>query len=306
MKLSKFTEVNIINNLSKLIKKSSKVIVGIGDDAAVIEDESNKFLLFATDLLLEDIHFSLKSNNFTPEKLGYKALAVNLSDIAAMGGHPEYATVSVIIPSELDFDFLDSIYKGIVNLANEYDVKIVGGDSSCGDKIMINISLIGSVSKKNLTLRSTANPGDYVFVTGYLGGSIRNKHFDFRPRLKEAEYLTSNFNVTSMIDISDGLISDAYRIAQASKVGIQLYKDKIPLSADVKSLDNALYDGEDFELLFTVDKKSYNKLLKKSSIINDTKVTFIGVIVEGQEKVHLIDSNGKRKLVSDKGYDHFK
>jgi len=307
MRLSKLNEIQIINNISKLIKTSEDVKIGIGDDTAVIKWDKNKFLLFTTDMLLEDVHFKLDLDldKSLFEKIGRKSLAVNLSDIAAMGGIPRYAVVSIGISKDFEYEFLKRIYKGIETLAAQFDVKVVGGDINSSDKLLINITLIGEVSHGKLILRSSANAGDSVFITGKLGGSIYSKHLNFTPLIEESHILNNKFKITSMIDVSDGLIYDAFRLALASRVKLFLYSKKVPLSDKAKSLDNALYDGEDFELLFTVDEKSANKLDANLDILGKTPLTNIGYIERGKPEVVLIDEKSRRISAKMDGYDHF-
>lgn len=304
MKLGQLKETDIINSLSDLIKNSQEVMVGMGDDAAVIEKESGKFILFTTDMLIQDIHFNLGTKDITPQDIGRKLLAVNLSDIGAMGGIPKYAVVSAGMPKNISLNFLHQIYKGISLLAKGYKVDIVGGDLSSCHKVFLNLALVGEVDN-NILLRKNAQKGEGVFVTGELGGSRYGKHFSFLPRIEESNFLKSRFNISSMIDISDGLVKDAYRIAQASGVKIKICKNRIPLSKCANSVEEALYEGEDFELLFTVEA-SHIEGVKKSQPINDIPVTHIGTIERGKPEVILYDENkGKEISLEIKGYDHF-
>jgi len=303
MRLNKLNEIDIINLLSSSIKTSNDVKIGIGDDTAVIKKDKGKFLLFTTDMFLEGVHFRIDSK-YRLEKIGRKALAANLSDIAAMAGTPKYAVISIGVRSDFDFDYLDRIYKGIKQEARKYKVDIVGGDTIAAGKLVINIALIGEVLSKNITLRNTAKPGDSIFVTGSLGGSIKGKHYDFTPRIKEAGILSRRFNITSMIDISDGLIYDSYRVAKASNVRFKLLSDKIPITKECR-LKDALYDGEDFELLFTADKKSSLRLIKNTKVLGKTKLTHIGYVEDGFRDVILVDKDDLNIPLKIKGYDHF-
>ena len=188
MKLLKdIGEFGLIKRIAKAEKISDKdVIAGIGDDAAVLKYKKNLYLLLTTDILIEDVHFNQKA---TPFQIGWKALAVNISDIAAMGGIPRYALVSLGLRKEIPIKFVDEIYQGIRTLAKKFDVQILGGDTVSSSKIVINIALTGEVEKSCLTLRKGAKIGDKIYVTGRLGGSITGKHLSFIPRVKEARYL---------------------------------------------------------------------------------------------------------------------
>jgi len=290
-------EFGLIRRIAEKKKISDKdVVVGIGDDTAVLKYKKNLYLLLTTDILIEGVHFNKKA---TPFQIGWKALAVNISDIAAMGGIPKYALVSLGLKKNLSLKFVDEIYQGIRSLAKKFRVKIVGGDTVASSKIVINVALTGEVEKKYLTLRKGAKIGDKIYVTGRLGDSISGKHLSFIPRVKEARYLVKNLHPTAMIDISDGLFSDLKRICEASDVGAKIEQKKIPVSREAVSLQNALTGGEDFELLFTVSKK-YNNLVKsaKFSITQIGEITKRGII--------LLDERNKNIHLKETGFDHFK
>ena len=294
MKLLKdIGEFGLIKRIAKAEKISDKdVIAGIGDDAAVLKYKKNLYLLLTTDILIEDVHFNQKA---TPFQIGWKALAVNISDIAAMGGIPRYALVSLGLRKEIPIKFVDEIYQGIRTLAKKFDVQILGGDTVSSSKIVINIALTGEVEKSCLTLRKGAKIGDKIYVTRRLGGSITGKHLSFIPRVKEARYLVKNAHPTAMIDISDGLISDLKRICEASNVGARIEQEKVPVSKEANSLENALTAGEDFELLFTVSEK-YNHPVYP--------ITQIGEITK--KEIILLDKDKKIVHLKETGFDHFK
>ncbi|HDM37614.1 MAG TPA: thiamine-phosphate kinase [Candidatus Omnitrophica bacterium] len=294
MKLKGLDEFELIKRLTSGLKKDSSIIKGVGDDAAIIKYKKDKYIILTTDILIEDVHFKIKEAE--PELIGHKSLACNISDIAATGGFPKYALVSLGLPKRLDFDFVNSIYKGIKKTANRYNIKIVGGDTSSSKKLIINIALLGFVDKGNITLRSGAKIGDRIFVSGYLGGAYKKKHFSFKPRLKEALYLVENYKINSMIDLSDGLASDLNQILKASKVGALIYEDKIPLSKEAKDINSALYDGEDFELLFTVDKDEARRIERISSKI--IKLTELGQIVGRDKGFKMLTHKKRMKEVS--------
>ncbi|MEW6170778.1 MAG: thiamine-phosphate kinase [Candidatus Omnitrophota bacterium] len=291
-------EFGLINKLTKKIKLDKTVFKGVGDDAAVLNFSKNKYLLVTSDMLIEDVHF-LK--DVKPFYIGYKALACSISDIAAMGGLPRYAVISIGLPPNLELKFVQDIYKGILSLASKFKINIVGGDTNKSDKIIIDVSLMGFVEKNNLVLRSGAKKGDSIFVSGTLGGSIYGKHLKFIPRIKESRWLVINSKPTSMIDISDGLVSDLGHILEQSKVGAVIYEKLLPINKKAKSLNEVLYMGEDYELLFTAEPKSAKKLIKSKS-----NFTEIGKVVDESRGLSLIDKNCREvKLNPHKGFRHF-
>ncbi len=296
--LKQVGEFGLIGRIAGKIKCDRSVIRGIGDDAAVISYTKNKHLLLTTDMLVEGVHFRRQEASFS--QIGRKALAVNISDIAAMGGIPKYAVISAGFPKRLSLRAVDEIMRGIEALAKEYSVNIVGGDTVRAEKIVLSISLLGEVKAANLTLRSGARAGDLIFVTGSLGGSRSLKQFNFNPRLKEAQRIIERFSPTAMIDVSDGLASDLQRIAEQSKVGAVIFEQLIPFSRGA-SLKKALYQGEDFELLFTVSLQSARKFYKKDQL----PITCIGKIVERKKGLVLIDKQARMASLRQKGFRHF-
>lgn len=301
MRLRDLGEIEFIKRISKRIKTDSSVIKGIGDDAAVIKWRPDKHLLFASDMMIEGVHFNLKDG---PYRIGRKALAVNISDIAAMGGEPRYAVLSLGLPGGLSVKFMDRLYSGLLYMAKRYGVNMVGGDTNSSGKLTIDLSVIGKVRKKELCLRSGAKPGDIILVTGALGGSIRGKHLAFIPRLAEARFLAKNFKIHSMIDISDGLSLDLGRMCGASMAGARIYESLIPIS-EGSSLEGALHDGEDFELLFTVPKNTVKDLIRKFKRRFKTPISAIGEMTKRREGVTIIDRFGKKEPLRDEGFKHF-
>ena len=215
-KISGINELEIIESLKRKVKNRNSVIKGIGDDAAVIKYQKGKYMLFTTDMIVEGVHFRVGSANYY--QIGRKGLAVNISDIAAMGGLPKYALISLGLPRTLSRKAVDEIISGIVSLAKEYNIDIVGGDTVRSKAVTINIALVGEVKKKHLVLRNTAKEQDLIFVTGSLGNTRTYKQFNFIPRVQEAQGLIAKFKPTAMIDISDGLALDLKRIADSSYV----------------------------------------------------------------------------------------
>jgi thiamine-monophosphate kinase len=298
MKSSRLGELALIDWMRKSAVCSVSVKQGIGDDTAVLPLNARQDLLLTTDMSVEGVHFTKQTK---PELIGRKALARNLSDIAAMGGTPTYAVVSLGLPQNTSTTYVKKIYQGINRLAKEFDVSIVGGDTVKSAHIVINIALLATVAKNKAVLRRGAKPGDGIFVTGALGGSLKSlRHLTFTPRVREAQYLVKNFYPTAMIDISDGLAGDLGHILEESGVGAILEEDKIPLHRGV-DLKAGLCDGEDFELLFTLSKPLAKKLLqfKKSGFY------CIGEITADKYKLFLRQKNGKVSLLDPKGFVHF-
>lgn len=297
-------EMGLIRRLTRGLKLDESVALGPGDDTAVIEWKAGKYLLYTCDMLVEDVHF--RTSSATAFQIGWKALGRNISDIAAMGGIPRYATVSIAMPPRTRVSLADGIYRGIRRLAGIFDVNIVGGDISRSDRIVIDISLIGEVEKKSLVTRRGARNGDMIFVTGRIGGSHRRRHLEFMPRVKEARSLVGSFKLHSMIDISDGLLLDLGRVLASSGVGARIYKRAIPISGDAGSFDKAVRQGEDFELLFTMGAGDARRLIVNGLKGIKTPVAVIGDITDKREGYTLIDEEGKVEKVRPEGYLHFK
>jgi thiamine-monophosphate kinase len=230
-----------------------------------------------------------------PQAIGHKALACSISDIAAMGGYPTFAVVSIGIPKNLPVRFIKEVYQGIGRTARAFNVSIVGGDTIKTDKIVINVALLGLVKKKDLVTREGAKAGDWIFVTGPLGGSFKSgRHLNFTPRLAQARFLVENFKPNAMMDISDGLSGDLNHILKASRVGACLDQASIPRQRRV-SLSQALNDGEDFELLFTLSPKSAGSLMDWQAVHKSFYFYPIGTI-----------SADVKERIDPKSYSHFK
>ena len=297
--LSQLGEFGFIDQMKKIFPISQRVMKGIGDDAAVVALSPSKYLLLTTDLFIENVHFTRRMD---PKAIGHKVMSCNISDIAAMGGLPQYALISLGVPANLSLKFLNHIYAGIAQTAKKFGVSVVGGDTVKSDKIVINIALVGEVKKKQLVLRSGAKVGDSIFTTGPLGNSFKSDwHLRFTPRILESQYLVKNFRPTAMIDVSDGLAADLGHILKQSQVGAVIYEDRIPKRSST-TLSQALYDGEDFELIFTLSSKDALKLDR--SKIKNFSFYQIGEIVQ-EQKLYLVDRRGNKKNLARKGYTHF-
>jgi thiamine-monophosphate kinase len=268
---SPIKELNLIASIKALAARapgpSGRVLTGIGDDTAVLETARGP-LLFAADMLLEGVHFRLQDTQ--PELVGRKALAVNLSDIAAMAGTPIAVTVSLAVPSGIDPVIPLRIMQGLSDLAREYDVAVCGGDTNVWNhSLVIDVAVIGEAPPQGAVLRSGARAGDEIFVTGPLGGTILGKHLNFTPRLREAAWLRAHYPVSAMIDLSDGLATDLRHLLSASGVGAVLFRDRIPVNSDPSgtpyTLEQAICGGEDFELCFTVNSAAADKIRQDES-----------------------------------------
>lgn len=298
-------EEEVINLIKKRLKiKNPDVLVGPGDDTAVVSYNSREYLILTTDCVVEDVHFSRKET--TLFQIARKALAVNLSDIAAMGGLPLYALVCAGLPQGFTRREISELIRGLNYMAEKFQFDIVGGNLTRSEKLFIDVSLIGRVEKKYLKLRSGAKAGDLIFVTGALGGSRLKKHLTFTPRLKEARELVKKFPVSAMMDISDGLSTDLIHLAKESGVGFKIYLEKIPLSYDAlrmskdrkEAIFHALNDGEDYELLFTVPERC-----KLPEYLGSVPLTCIGEITK--ERRYKGYQDGKEVSITPSGYSHF-
>ncbi len=310
---------------------NNNVIKSIGDDSAVIKYNSNKYFLITTDALCENNHFSRKY--FYPEEIGAKAMAVNISDICAMGGIPKHCLVTIGFHKREKQEFINRIYSSLISYSNNYGVDLIGGDTVSSNSLFISVVLIGVVDKKNILYRNGAKPGDIIYVTGLLGDSgagldvllkkgrknlksfeyfpVR-KHLVPTPKYMEARILSDSKLVNSCIDISDGLVNDLINITNESVCGAEIYADMIPFSSSVTNvakefkkdpLDYALYGGEDYELLFTVSPKNNKRFIdyiKKAGL----NVFEIGKITRKKELI-LVKQNKKTKPQLNKIYNHF-
>ncbi|MEY2411345.1 MAG: thiamine-monophosphate kinase [Verrucomicrobiota bacterium] len=307
-------EFELIHQLVQSLPGNDALVTGPGDDCAVIDlGIPDRFVLFKTDAVVEGIHFTHET---PPEKIGHKALGRCLSDIAAMAGTPTAALVTIALPPGFDPSRISAIYDGLNNLARRHGVAIAGGETTTNpERILISIALLGTVARDKCIHRTGAKAGDAIFVTGELGGSLEGWHLDFEPRLMEARWLAENFEVHSMIDLSDGLAGDLRHLLDASKTGAELLGRAIPTSQSAKvrarkgsaakpSLLAALTDGEDFELLFTIDPRKAVALSDAwRSRFPGVKLSCIGKITAAPG-LRIRDKEGMRTFTGH-GYVHF-
>ncbi len=277
----------------------AKFPIGIGDDMAEVKLPSGGSVLITTDMLLDGVHFDTKKA--TLEQIGYKSMAASLSDCAAMATIPLAAVVSVALPRNFGAGRLKRLHKGILIAAKKYNCPLVGGDMTSWTKpLAISVSMLSVPGKTKPIKRSTAKIGDAICVTGTLGGSIFKKHLEFEPRLKESLAI-AKAGANSMMDISDGLSSDLNHICRLSRKGAIVEADKIPVSRNAGGLNAALNDGEDFELLFTMPQKKFERLKKQWRF--KVKLTAVGKITGGRA-VKIKMPNGKIIDLKPGGYDH--
>jgi thiamine-monophosphate kinase len=330
MKLSDLGEFGLIGRIRNLSsQRNSSTLIGIGDDAAAVKISPSHIMLVTTDLLLEDVHFDLSYTDYY--SLGWKSAAVNLSDIAAMGGIPRFCLTALGIPAALSAECIYDFYRGFNKFLRTHNAVLIGGDT-CSSRtgLFVSITAIGEAKKSDIITRAGARPDDRIFVTGTLGDSaaglellraggkggeasgakrLLQKHLRPVPPLQAGRTIADSGCASAMIDISDGLSSDLSHICSRSGVGADVLVDRIPLSRSLLKMSGklskpplqyALAGGEDYELLFTVPQSRLTKLRSLK-----IPVTEIGMITAGKT-VSAVDSAGKKRPLQPAGYDHFK
>jgi thiamine-monophosphate kinase len=330
VKVSQLGEFNLIDRLAEVIKNSCRtgapswhnLVMGIGDDAAVWQNESGQ-MLATTDCLIQGVHFTLETTTW--HDLGWKSMAANLSDIAAMGGSPRYALITTGLPEDTQSEDVIELYRGMTELAARHDVAIVGGDTSAAPAVFINVALLAKAGEHLLT-RGAARSGEAIAVTGNLGAAagglrlltehreitksdskLREAFLKPLPRIEEGELLLAE-GVRCAIDVSDGLLGDLEHICQRSGLGAQIDTFRVPVHpalADVfgpEALEMALAGGEDYELIFTAPKHIVERVAAKSVC----PITIIGIITaENPGKVTLFGPNAQSVSLDHQGWQHF-
>jgi thiamine-monophosphate kinase len=323
VKVSELGEFGLIDLLAKMAGGGDKrLLIGIGDDAAAWQGDDS-IQLASVDSFVEGVHFTPETTPW--QEVGWKALAVNLSDIAAMGGIPRYALVALSLPDDSEVEDVAALYSGMLKLAKQYGVTIVGGDISRAPLVAIAITILGSSPTQKILTRSSAQAGDIVAVTGQLGAAaaglevlkgqrrldpeadtrLKNAFLHPTPRIAEGLLLVEQ-RVKTAIDISDGLVADLNQICKASQVGARLEVERVPVEPAVKTafseraLELALSGGEDYELLFTASAEIVDKVKKAASC----PVTAIGEITAGKG-VTLVDKEGNPFKLAKAGWEHF-
>ncbi len=334
MKVAELGEFGLIDLLAKMayavkdtkVEAWQKLILGIGDDAAAWHGDT-AIQLATVDSLIQDVHFTLGITSW--EELGWKALAVNLSDIAAMGGLPRYALVSLALPGDTEVEDVAALYRGMIELAQQFQVAVVGGNLSSAPLVMVDVTVLGRAKgrDKPVLTRSAAEPGEKVAVTGYLGGaaaglemllkrlqfdseataSLRRAFLQPYPRVAEGQILVES-GVKAAIDISDGLVSDLKHVCQASQVGARIEIERVPVSPAVKAnfgdkaLELALAGGEDYELLFTASAE----VIAKVKAATSCPISVIGeILADKAARVTLMDADGNPASLPKEGWEHF-
>lgn len=333
--MDEFSLIQLLNqrHANTQSKAHLQVIQGIGDDAAVVRLSNGKELAAACDAMVEHIHFAAQTMD--DYHVGYKALVSNVSDMAAMGAEPKFALITLMAPKKLDIARLQELYRGIYDCAGEYDVAVIGGDTvGTPDSLSVSITIMGEVEQGKALLRSTAKVEDRVFVTGPVGGSAAGLHWlmkhgktDIPPQYKNmvrmhqmpsaqvraGRALLLSGQCHALNDVSDGLASESWEIAEASGVRVRLYADRIPIDESVRQyaaevnqspLDWAFYGGEDYQLVGTAPASAWEDLREgwKEQGFN---IYDIGEVIEGTVGVELVESEGNSITVEKRGFNHF-
>lgn len=302
-------ENDLIRWLKENLPTSPRLQIGLGDDAACLAGFDASRIVVTTDTVTDQVDFILAE--IDPQQAGHKALAVNLSDLAAMAARPVAVFVSLVLPEENSLDLACALYQGMLPLAEKFDVVIAGGDTNTWDgPLAVTITAIGEPTEQELLTRSGAQIGDWLLVTGELGGSILGRHLAVEPRVAEALLLNERYTLHAGMDISDGLSLDASRMAAESGVGIELEFDAIPVSQAAKELsqrdgkspsEHALADGEDFELLLAVSPDEAKEILSDQPL--QVPVSRIGKVI-AQPGLWKLTSGDSREPLSPAGFQH--
>ncbi len=302
-------ERDLVQWLTQRIPSHPRLLVGLGDDAAIVRLPDESHLVATTDMLMDGVDFELTRHD--ARRIGRKALAVNLSDLAAMAAEPVAALVALALPRQGGEALAKELYEGMLPLAAEFDCPVAGGDTNSWDApLVISVTAFGAVPPDRRWRRSGARPGDAIVVTGSFGGSLLGKHFDFSPRIREALWLAENAEVHAAIDVSDGLSLDLSRLCEASGCGAVLESERIPISSAAEelsstshrsALDHAYGDGEDFELILAVEPQSAQRLLAQQPLA--TPLTMIGTFtadpgLREQSSLHAL------RDLAPRGYEH--
>jgi len=293
MKVRDLNEDRFLKILLAGLPPGRNVVAGPGDDCAVVQSQgAREFLLLKTDCVVEGIHYLPEDD---PVRVGWKALCRTVSDIAAMGGEPLHALVTILSPADKDVSYWKAFYKGLSKAAKRFGVGIVGGETTRAAQAAVSVTLIGRVEPARLITRAAGKPGDLLFVTGTLGGSIQGKHLDFVPRVAEGRWLGAHGYARAMMDLSDGLASDLPRLAAASGCGFEIDADALPRSRGCNP-SQAMSDGEDYELLLAAPPRLADRLRRGwKETFPRLRLTEIGRLTEP----------GTSATALPQGFDHF-
>ncbi|HEV3338929.1 MAG TPA: thiamine-phosphate kinase [Pirellulales bacterium] len=304
-------ETEFLDWLRERLPSHPNLRLGIGDDAAVLDLGMRPECVVTVDLITEGVDFRLSETS--PQRIGHKALAVNLSDLAAMAARPLAAVVALALPRVGALETAVGLYQGLLPLAERYNLAIAGGDTNTWDgPLVVSVTALGQVTQRGVLRRAGARPGDALVVTGEFGGSILGKHLDFEPRVREALALHERYELHAGMDVSDGLSLDLSRLAEASGCGAVLYLSRVPVAKEayelarlrgdsVSPLDHALGDGEDFELLLAVPPLDALRVTTDKSI--GTPLTTVGQFVE-QPGLWQLHPSGELLPLEPRGYLH--
>lgn len=297
-------ELALIRLLTRGLSRRPEVATGIGDDCAVVRIPGSRHdLVFTTDAVIEGVHFRPGHEG---RRVGHKAVGRALSDLAAMGGEPLYLLVNLVAPARCPVKRLRAIYAGAEALARRHGAAIIGGDTTCGAQLELHVFGVGRVPRGRALLRSGARPGDVLFVSGPLGGSLKGHHLDFEPRVAEGRWLARGRWATSLIDITDGLATDLGHLVRASRVAAVVEEPAVPVSASARRRADTWTDGEDFELLFTVPKARASALSRAWRRKFGRPVYRIGDLVAGPARIQVRDAAGRVRALARCGYEHFR
>jgi thiamine-monophosphate kinase len=304
-------ESELIAYLRRRLPSHPSLRLGVGDDAAVLRMTKLDECVVTVDLLTDHVDFELA--RVDPRRVGRKALAVNLSDLAAMASEPLAGVVGLVLPRRGGFDLAVQLYEGMLPLASAYGLAIAGGDTNSWDgPLVVSVTLVGKVTAGGPLRRAGAVPGDRIVVTGSFGGSILGRHLDFEPRVQEALLLARRYELHAGIDVSDGLSIDLAHVADESGCGAAIETQRVPVAADARRLaekladgstplDHALGDGEDFELLLAVPPEEAERMIAEQPL--DVPLASIGRFIP-EPGLWQVDAQGRRAKLAPRGYQH--
>jgi thiamine-monophosphate kinase len=336
VRITDLGEFSLIDRLKQIVDtERSDIVVGIDDDAAVLTDHGDTLLLATVDSHVEQVHYLPYLS--TPQQIGRRALVVNLSDIAAMGGYPQFALVSLALPKQTDVEWVEELYRGMQAEAGRHGVAIIGGNiTSSPSGVCIDITLIGRVHRSHLLLRSGAKPGDLVLVTGHVGEAFAGLHLVFNPRLPvdpairtrlitryiepqarvaEAAAIARLQVATAMIDVSDGLSGDIGHICEKSGVGVRVWCNRLPVSSEARQVAEAmdtpfwqfaLDGGDDYGLCFTAPAEAVDTIVTTVANETGTSISVIGEIVPAAEGRTLVLPDDQAIPLSTSAWQHFR
>ncbi len=336
---SRLSEFELIARLTQGLPLRTGVVLGVGDDCAILDTGGNTLLLATCDSQVEGVHFTFQT--YSPEEIGRKAVAINISDIAAMGGEPRFALISLVLPLRQSQELIERVFTGLRQEAEQFAIAIAGGNISGagkGEQLVIDITLLGGIERGHALMRSGARIGDTLFVTGSLGDSaaglytllhpdhpypleardaLRSVHRVPRPRVREGRILSQlgPETVTAMIDISDGLSGDLQHLCERSTVGARIDTTHLPLSQALHTIasvaahdpyDWALHGGEDYELLFSVSPGKEDIVIEAVQSATGTPVTAIGTLCPSEEGMKLVWPGGREEILLPRSWDHLR